>query len=79
MASSLGNKPKDYPANGWLCGARLGHFETAPESVYIKAEPGSGRYESTEAAALRDRIEKLGQLVGRLTLENDFLKRAKDH
>jgi len=32
--------------------------------------------EPTEEAALRDRIEKLERLVGRLTLENEFLKRG---
>jgi ADP-ribosylglycohydrolase len=31
----------------------------------------------TEIEALRDRIEKLEQLVGKLTLENDLLKRGK--
>ena len=32
--------------------------------------------EPTEEAALRDRIEKLERLVGKLTLENEFLKRG---
>ena len=32
--------------------------------------------EPTEEGALRDRIEKLERLVGRLTLENEFLKRG---
>ncbi len=32
--------------------------------------------EPTEEAALKDRIEKLECLVGRLTLENEFLKRG---
>ena len=32
--------------------------------------------EPTEEAALKDRIEKLERLVGRLTLENEFLKRG---
>ena len=30
----------------------------------------------TEEAALKDRIEKLERLVGRLTLENEFLKKG---
>ena len=40
-----------------------------------------GRFnnEPTEEAALKDRIEKLERLVGRLTLENDFLKRGLQH
>jgi len=32
--------------------------------------------EPTEEAALKDRVEKLERLVGRLTLENEFLKRG---
>jgi transposase len=32
--------------------------------------------EPTEEAALRDRIEKLERLVGKLTLENELLKRG---
>ncbi len=32
--------------------------------------------EPTEEAALKDRIEKLERLVGRLTLENEFLKKG---
>ncbi len=32
--------------------------------------------EPMEEAALRDRVEKLERLVGRLTLENEFLKRG---
>jgi len=37
---------------------------------------GKCNNEPTEEAALRDRIEKLERLVGRLTLENEFLKRG---
>ena len=32
--------------------------------------------EPTEEGALKDRIEKLERLVGRLTLENEFLKKG---
>jgi transposase len=32
--------------------------------------------EPTEEAALKDRVEKLERLVGKLTLENEFLKRG---
>jgi transposase len=35
--------------------------------------------EPTEEAALKDRIEKLERLVGRLTLENEFLKKGLQH
>jgi len=37
---------------------------------------GKFNNEPTEEGALRDRIEKLERLVGRLTLENEFLKRG---
>jgi transposase-like protein len=37
---------------------------------------GKFNNEPTDEAALRDRIEKLERLVGRLTLENEFLKRG---
>jgi len=37
---------------------------------------GKFNNEPTEEAALKDRIEKLERLVGRLTMENEFLKRG---
>jgi len=37
---------------------------------------GKFNNEPTEEAALKDRVEKLERLVGRLTLENEFLKRG---
>lgn len=37
---------------------------------------GNFNNEPMEEAALRDRIEKLERLVGKLTLENEFLKRG---
>jgi transposase-like protein len=37
---------------------------------------GKFNNEPTEEAALRDRVEKLERLVGKLTLENEFLKRG---
>jgi transposase len=40
---------------------------------------GKFNNEPTEEAALMDRIEKLERLVGRLTLENEFLKRGLQH
>jgi len=72
-------KAKDEGVEGWLCPALFRYFDAAPESLYVKAEPGRGRYEPTEVDALKDRIEGLEQLVGKLTLENDLLKRDKDH
>ncbi len=43
-----------------------------------KRQYSRGRFnnEPTEEAALKDRIEKLERLVGRLTLENEFLKKG---
>ena len=37
---------------------------------------GKFNNEPTEEAALKDRIEQLERLVGRLTLENEFLKKG---
>ena len=46
-----------------------------------KRQYSRGRFnnEPTEEAALKDRIEKLERLVGRLTLGNEFLKRGLQH
>ena len=45
---------------------------------YWKKQYGRGKFnnEPTAEAALTDRIEKLERLVGRLTLENEFLKKG---
>jgi transposase-like protein len=40
---------------------------------------GKFNNEPTEEGALQDRIEKLERLVGRLTLENEFLKKGLQH
>ena len=40
---------------------------------------GKFNNEPTEEEALKDRIEKLERLVGRLTLENEFLKKGLQH
>jgi len=37
---------------------------------------GKFNNEPTEEAALKDRVEQLERLVGKLTLENEFLKRG---
>jgi hypothetical protein len=68
---------KNKSAEGWLCPALFRYFQTAPETIYIKAEPGRVKHEPTEVAALKDRIEELEQLVGKLTLENELLRRSK--
>jgi len=43
-----------------------------------KKQFSRGRFnnEPTEEAALKDRVEKLERLVGKLTLENEFLKKG---
>jgi len=45
---------------------------------YWKRQYGRGKFnnEPTAEAALTDRIEKLERLVGKLTLENEFLKKG---
>ena len=45
---------------------------------YWKRQYSRGKFnnEPTEEAALKDRIEKLERLVGKLTLENEFLKKG---
>ena len=40
---------------------------------------GKFHNEPTEEATLKDRIEKLERLVGRLTLESEFLKKGLQH
>jgi len=45
---------------------------------YWKKQYSRGKFnnEPTEEAALKDRVEKLERLVGKLTLENEFLKKG---
>ena len=45
---------------------------------YWKRQYSRGKFnnEPTEEAALKDRVEKLERLVGKLTLENEFLKKG---
>jgi transposase-like protein len=54
-------------------------YNISPSLLYHwKRQYGWGKFnnEPTEEAALRDRVEKLERLVGRLTLENEFLKKG---
>jgi transposase-like protein len=46
-----------------------------------KRQYSKGKFnnEPTEEGALLDRIEKLERLVGKLTLENEFLKKGLQH
>ena len=46
-----------------------------------KKQYGRGKFnnEPTAEGALKDRIEQLERLVGRLTLENEFLKKGLEH
>ena len=51
---------------------------TSSPLYHWKRQYSRGKFnnEPTEEAALKDRIEKLERLVGRLTLENEFLKKG---
>src|SRR3990170_4230188 len=54
------------------------HNITSSLLYHWKKQYSRGKFnnEPTEEAALKDRIEKLERLVGKLTLENEFLKRG---
>jgi transposase len=54
---------------------------TSSVLYHWKKQYSRGKFnnEPTEEGALKDRIEKLERLVGRLTLENEFLKRGLQH
>lgn len=54
-------------------------YNISPSLLYHwKKQYSRGKFnnEPTEEAALRDRVERLERLVGRLTLENEFLKKG---
>jgi len=72
-------RTKNKSAEGWLCPALFRYFKTAPDIIYVKAESSrrKSNNELTEETALKDRIEKLEQLVGKLTLENKLLKKER--
>jgi len=57
------------------------HNISASVLYHWKKQYSRGKFnnEPTEEAALKDRIEKLERLVGKLTLENEFLKRGLQH
>jgi ABC-type amino acid transport substrate-binding protein len=70
---------KHYGEDALLSPVLSKYFDTAPESLYIKAEARRAKYDRIrEVVALKDRIEKLEQLVGKLTLENDTLRTGKN-
>jgi len=54
---------------------------TSSVLYHWKKQYSRGKFnnEPTEEGALQDRIEKLERLVGKLTLENEFLKRGLQH
>ena len=54
------------------------HSITSSLLYHWKRQYGRGKFnnEPTAEGALQDRIEKLERLVGKLTLENEFLKRG---
>ena len=66
--------------SGGSCPAQLCRRHNISSSLlyHWKKQYGRGKFnnEPTAEAALKDRIEKLERLVGRLTLENEFLKKG---
>ncbi len=57
-------------------------YEIVPSLLnHWKKQYELGRFdnEPVKEAALQERVEKLERLVGRLTLENEFLKKAYQH
>jgi hypothetical protein len=68
---------KNTQAEGWVCPALFRYFETAPEIIYARAEASNKTRITPNEAALRERVEQLEQLVGKLTLENERLKKNK--
>ena len=48
---------------------------------YWKKQYSRGKFgnEATQEEALKDRVAKLEQMVGRLTMENEFLKKALEN
>ena len=54
---------------------------TSSVLYHWKRQYSRGKFnnEPTEEGALKDRIEKLERLVGKLTLENEFLKKGLQH
>ena len=54
------------------------HNITSSLLYHWKKQYSRGKFdnEPTEGGALRDRVEKLERLVGRLTLENELLKKG---
>jgi len=57
------------------------HEIAASLLYHWKKQYNLGRFdnEPVREAALQDRIEKLERLVGKLTLENEYLKKAYQH
>jgi len=57
------------------------HNITSSVLYHWKEQYSRGKFnnEPTEEGVLKDRIEKLERLVGKLTLENEFLKKGLQH
>jgi hypothetical protein len=72
-------KAKDAGLEGWLCPALFRYFDTAPESLYVKAEPGRRKssVELTELEALKERVDNLERSLGQLILKYDLLSRGR--
>jgi hypothetical protein len=72
-------KTNNPTAEGWLCPALFRYYQAAPKTIYVAAEPSQNQVTSEleEVDMLKRRIEELEQLVGKLTLENELLRKAK--
>lgn len=70
-------KAMDQPGEGWVYPALFRYIDVSPASLYVRAEPGGGRYEPSEIPALKERIEEIEQIVGRLTLKDESLRKGR--
>ena len=69
---------KDSGTAVWLSPTLSRYFETEPKSLYLKVKPHRAKYDPIEIAALKDRIERLEQMVDKLTLENEALREERN-
>ncbi len=83
LAVAAGLKPHHAVALAESRSAQLCRRYNITSSVlyHWKKQYSWGKFnnEPTEEGALKDRIEKLERLVGKLTLENEFLKKGLQH
>jgi len=66
------SRPAQFYRRYNICTSLLYHWKKQYSRGKFNNDP-------TEEGALQDRIEKLERLVGKLTLENEFLKKGLQH